>query len=49
MPKVTLGGLNCYDLARILKLLPSNNTETSKWHARPFAITFQTAAYCLIG
>jgi len=48
MPNVSLGGLNSSDLAWMLELLWSKNTQTTVWHARPFASNFQRPAYCLI-
>lgn len=49
MPNVSVGGLNFSDLAWMLKLLWSKNTDITMWHARPFANTLQRPAYCLIG
>jgi hypothetical protein len=48
MPVVSLDGLRFSDLAWALKLLTSEHTKTSTWHARPFAITTQTTAYGLL-
>jgi len=47
MPVVSHDGLGFSSLAWTFKLLPSNYTETSIWHARPFVSTFYRPAHGL--
>lgn len=41
MPVASLDGLSLSGLAWTFTLLPRKHTQTSLWHARPFASTFR--------
>jgi hypothetical protein len=47
MPVVSRDALGFYSVAWPLKLLQSKDSETSIWHARPFASIFlETSIWC---
>ena len=49
VPTVSRDKLSFSGLAQTFKLLSSKHTESSIWHARPFATTFQRQEYGLLG
>jgi hypothetical protein len=49
MPILSGDSLHFCDRVWILKLLASKHTQTSIWHARPFASTLYRPAYGLVG
>jgi len=49
VPVVSLDSLSFSGLACTNKLLPSKHTQTSIWHARPHASTFERPACDLMG